>query len=137
MRTRLGQTLVCLLIFVEKTLLLSLSIIGISSLLARLMQWKDVVSQARPMACKTRKDVAEACAKEMDMNIDLDNCKYVGDTTSVICRNCLNKYRAFPCFLRDQRKIIENIKKGLHVIAPVCDSESSFPLKNSVIRLYI
>ena len=43
----------------------------------------------------------------MDMNIDLD--KYVGDTTSVICRNCLNKYNAF---LRDQRKIIENIKKG-------------------------
>ena len=61
------------------------------------------------------KDVAEACAKEMDMNIDLD--KYVGDTTSVICRNCLNKYNAF---LRDQRKIIEIIKKGC-VLAPACD----------------
>ena len=65
------------------------------------------------------KDVAEACAKEMDMDINLD--KYVRDTTSVICRNCLNKYNAF---LRDQRKITENIKKGLRVIAPVCDSES-------------
>ena len=83
------------------------------------------------------KDVAEACAKEMDMNIDLDNCKYVGDTTSVICRNCLNKYRAFPCFKGISVRSLRILKKGLRVIAPVCDSESSFPLKNSAIRLYI
>ena len=79
------------------------------------------------------KDVAEACAKEMDMNIDLD--KYVGDTTSVVSRShyFCHLSELYNVFLRDQRKIIENIKKAachstLYVIV-----NHPFPLKNSAI----
>ena len=67
MRTRLGQTLVCLFYGEDLTSKPKYNRHKLSSCSS------DVVDKW--------KDVAEACAKEIDMNIELD--KYVGDTTSI------------------------------------------------------